>query len=159
MATARDLSITDRLWLRTYQFRRVEPLAWSPPERPLSRCRVAIVSTAGLYGPEDEPFRKVKGGDYSFRVVPRGAALDELRCTHPSSAWDREGVARDPNLAFPLDRLEELAEDGAIGNVAPRHLSFQGSITAPGRLLARTAPEAAGMLGEDGVHIALLVPV
>jgi D-proline reductase (dithiol) PrdB len=46
-----------------------------------------------------------------------------------------------------------------IGNVAPRHLSFMGSITAPGRLRTETAPEAAGLLVEDGVDVALLVPV
>jgi hypothetical protein len=34
-----------------------------------------------------------------------------------------------------------------------------GSITAPGRLAARTAPEAAELLVQDQVDIALLVPV
>jgi len=43
--------------------------------------------------------------------------------------------------------------------VNQRHLSFMGSITAPGRLMRRTAPEAARALQADGVDVALLVPV
>ena len=34
-----------------------------------------------------------------------------------------------------------------------------GSVTAPGRLVAKTAPAAVDVLKEDGVNIALLVPV
>jgi hypothetical protein len=34
-----------------------------------------------------------------------------------------------------------------------------GSITAPGRLIARTAPEAAQLLVQDQVDVALLFPV
>jgi D-proline reductase (dithiol) PrdB len=68
-------------------------------------------------------------------------------------------MRRDPNLAFPLDRLHELEARGRIGSVAPRHLSFSGSITAPGSLIRDTAPQAAGLLAEDAVDVALLVPV
>jgi len=73
--------------------------------------------------------------------------------------FDHAGIRQDPNLAFPLDRLRELAALGRIGSVAPRHLSFMGSITAPGRLIRDTAPEAARLFVEDGVQAALLVPV
>jgi len=79
--------------------------------------------------------------------------------THRSESFDHEGMHRDPNLAFPLDRLRELAEHGRIGSVNRRHLSFMGSITAPGRLVRDTAPEAARRLVADGVDAALLVPV
>ncbi len=34
-----------------------------------------------------------------------------------------------------------------------------GSITAPGRLMRETAPEAARWLVDDGVDVAILVPV
>jgi D-proline reductase (dithiol) PrdB len=65
----------------------------------------------------------------------------------------------DPNLAFPVDRLRELAQSARIGSVNHRHISFMGSITAPGRLIKQTAPEAARLLAADGVDVALLVPV
>jgi D-proline reductase (dithiol) PrdB len=73
--------------------------------------------------------------------------------------FDHAGIRRDPNVAFPLDRLRELAAPGEIGEVSPRHLSFMGSITAPGRLASRTAPEAAQLLVDDQVDLALLFPV
>jgi D-proline reductase (dithiol) PrdB len=68
-------------------------------------------------------------------------------------------MRQDPNLAFPIDRLNEVEQAGRIGSVSDRHLSFMGSITAPGRLVRETAPEAARWLVEDGVDAALLVPV
>jgi D-proline reductase (dithiol) PrdB len=66
---------------------------------------------------------------------------------------------RDPNLAFPLDRARELVERGRVGSLNDRHLSFMGSITAPGRLTRDHAPEAARRMVSDGVDVALLVPV
>jgi D-proline reductase (dithiol) PrdB len=79
--------------------------------------------------------------------------------THRSESFDHAGMLEDPNVAFPIDRVRELAEHGRIGSVNRRHLSFMGSITAPGRLIRDTAPEAANRLVADGVDVALLVPV
>ena len=68
-------------------------------------------------------------------------------------------MVRDPNLAFPIDRVRELAESGRIDSVAGEHISFMGSITAPSRLVRDTAPEIAQRLLEGEVDVALLVPV
>jgi D-proline reductase (dithiol) PrdB len=68
-------------------------------------------------------------------------------------------MRRDPNLALPIDRLRELSEAGRIGAVNRRHLSFMGSLTATGAFVRDTAPAAAKLLVEDGVDVALLVPV
>jgi len=152
------------LWLRTtlrfYRWRCLDPVPFTPLRKPLDQCRVALVSSAGLVAPEQSPFDKsVKGGDFSYRVLPADTPVQELIETHRSEAFDPRGIAADRNVAFPLDRLHELAAAGTIGTVAPRHLSFMGSITAPNRLIKRTAPEAAALLVEDQVDIALLVPV
>ena len=55
--------------------------------------------------------------------------------------------------------MKALAQEGVIGSVAPRHFSLMGSIAAPGRLIAETAPEVARMLLEDQVDAVLLTPV
>jgi len=68
-------------------------------------------------------------------------------------------MLRDPNLAFPIDRVRELVASRRIDSVADEHISFMGSITAPGRLVRDTAPEIARRLLADRVDIALLVPV
>jgi D-proline reductase (dithiol) PrdB len=82
-----------------------------------------------------------------------------LRIAHRSDAFDISGIASDRNLALPLDRLKAMAGDAVIGSPAPRHFSFMGSIAAPGRLIANTAPEVARMLVEDAVDAVLLTPV
>jgi D-proline reductase (dithiol) PrdB len=152
------------LWLRAvllaYPWRRIDPVPVASLRKPLSACRVALVTTAGLVPPGEPAFdAEVRGGDVSYRVI--GAAADPalLEEHHRSSSFDHSGIAKDRNLALPLDRLHELAEERVIGEVAPRHVSFMGSITAPGRLVRDTAPRAAAMLQEDAVDVALLLPV
>jgi len=101
----------------------------------------------------------IKGGDCSFREIPAATVPGQLVDTHRSESFDHRGVQSDPNLAFPLERVLELAARGRIGSVNDRHLSFMGSITAPGRLTRDSAPAAAALLVADEVDVALLVPV
>jgi D-proline reductase (dithiol) PrdB len=160
VASVAELPLRYRLLLRVYRWRRIDPVPCAQLVRPLTSCRVALVGTAGLVPPGAPPFdASIKGGDVSYRVVAGDADAAALGDWHRSDAFDHAGLARDRNLAFPLDRLRELAADGIIGRVAPRHLSFMGSITAPGRLARFTAPEAAALLVADRVDLALLVPV
>lgn len=160
MATLESLSLTDRIFVRTYPWRLIDPVPWTPLARPLSACRLALVSSAGYVLPGQQPFDDgVRGGDFSFREIPSDADPRILIDTHRSRSFDHAGMASDPNVAFPLDRARELASSGVIGSVNRRHLSFMGSITAPGRLVRQTAPQAARLLVEDQVDVALLVPV
>jgi D-proline reductase (dithiol) PrdB len=155
-----EFTLPVRLFLRSYPWRRIDPVPWSPLRKPLSAARLALVSSAGLVRPDQAPFdASIRGGDPSFRAIPSDTEVSSLVDTQRSESYDHAGVAADPNLAFPLDRLRELVARGRIGSAAPRHLSFMGSILAPGRLIKYTAPEAAGWLVEDGVDAALLVPV
>ncbi|MEA2162275.1 MAG: D-proline reductase (dithiol) PrdB [Thermoanaerobaculia bacterium] len=160
MGDTSEFSFAIRTFLKLYRWRRIDPIPWAPLRKPLADAKVALVTTAGLVMPGQQPFDDdVKGGDVSFRVIPGDANVASLIDTHRSEAFDHSGIRSDPNLAFPLDRLHELARDGRIGSVSERHLSFMGSITAPGRLVHETAPAAAQLLVEDGVDVALLVPV
>ena len=130
------------------------------PVKPLAVARIALITTAGLHLSEQEPFdTSIKGGDCSFRWIPSNAPVAGLQMTHRSHAFDRRGVDQDRNLCFPLDRFRELVAEGVVGQLNHRHLSFMGSITAPGRLRRQTAPEAARELKRDGVELAFLVPV
>jgi D-proline reductase (dithiol) PrdB len=160
VATLSDLSLKNRLFMATYRYRAVDPVPFARPRKPLRGARVALVTTGGLYAPGQEPFDTGKrGGDVSFRVIPDGADVATLGIAHKSDAFDQTGLAADRNLGFPLDRLREMEAAGAIGGVAPRALSFMGSISAPGRLVKETAPEAAALLAADGADVALLVPL
>jgi len=149
-----------RVFLRGYPWRRIDPVPWAELARPLAEARVALVSSAGLVPPDQPPFdERVAGGDWSHRVLPADVALDALVESHRSELFDHAGIAADRNLALPLDRLRELAAAGTVGEVAPRHVSIMGSLTAPGRLVRHTAPEVAALLRADRVDAAALVPV
>jgi hypothetical protein len=78
MASLSDLSLRDRIWYHRYSFRRVEPLVTTRLRRPLADARIALVTSAGLHRPDDEPFGEEKGGDWSSRIIPRVTALDTL---------------------------------------------------------------------------------
>lgn len=149
-----------RAFLRAYRWRRIEPVPFARLRSSLERARVALVTSAGLVAPGDTPFDpRVRGGDYTYRWIPAGANPRRLVESHRSELWDHAGFQRDPNVALPLDRMRELAEAGVIGEVARRHVSIMGSVTAPGRLVRHSAPEIAAQLVADGVDAALLVPV
>lgn len=160
MGDLSEFSVRDRLFLKAYRWRRVDPVPWSPLRKPLAHARLVLVSSAGFVLPEQPPFdASIRGGDPSFRVIPSDCDPSELVESHRSRSFDHTGLRRDPNLAFPLDRVRELAQRGRVGEVNRRHLSFMGSISAPGRLVRDSAPAAARLLVEDEVDVALLVPV
>jgi D-proline reductase (dithiol) PrdB len=155
-----EFSLRHRIFLRSYSWRRVDPVPWAPLREPLASCRLALVSSAGFVLPDQERFEEAdRGGDPGFREIPADVRVATLVDAHRSETFDHTAMRRDPNLAFPIDRVRELAERGHIGSVNRRHLSFMGGITAPDRLIAHTAPEAARVLVADGVDVALLVPV
>ena len=122
---------------------------------PLSKAKVAIVTSAALHSPDDERFSP---GDTGFRFIDRRRR--DLALGHWSQNFDRSGITLDLNVVFPIDRLEELAERGVIGSVAERHVSFAGNQpddVATVRL--DTGPAAAAVLLADGVDVVILTPV
>ncbi len=122
---------------------------------PLSKRRVAIVSTAGLHSRGDRPFT-LDPGDY-YRVIPGDIEANGLVMTHLSTNFDHTGFQQDWNVVFPLDRLRELAEEGIIGSVADFHYSFMG-VHDP-MPMEQDARSLAGLLKKDNVDAVLLIPV
>lgn len=160
VASLSELPFALRLFLRTYRWRQIDPVPYAPLGRPLGSARIAVVTTAGVTLPDQPPFdERVQGGDWSFREIPDSASVASLRDSHRSRSFDHSGVQADPNLALPLDRLRELQAEGFIGELSPRHFSFMGSLTAPGRMLARSVPQVVDSLVADGVDAVLLVPI
>ncbi len=154
------LGLKYRAFIKAYRWRRIDPVPAAALSKPVSQCRVALVSSAGLVAPGDEPFdQEVKGGDFSYRLIAKDAPVQQLEEFHRSEAFDHSGIEADRNMGMPLDRLHEMAAAGEIGEVAPRHVSLMGSITAPGRLSKHTAPAVAKELLADQVDLALLIPV
>jgi D-proline reductase (dithiol) PrdB len=120
----------------------------------LSKRRVAIVSSAGLVLRGEDPFR---GRDPDYRVIPAETGPDELLISHISVNFDRTGFQEDWNVVFPLDRLQEFADERVIGSVARTHYSFMGA-TDPVQMEPHVR-ELAGRLRQDAVDAVILSPV
>ncbi len=128
--------------------------AWVTP-RSLADATVAIVTTAALHVADDHGFT---ADDTGFRVIPNEAR--DLMLGHWSPNFDRLGFAADHNVVFPVDRLDELAANGTIGRVAPRHIAFAGNQEdSVAKIRLDSGPAAAALLRDDAVDVVLLTPV
>ena len=125
--------------------------AFSTPP-PLAKATVAIVTTGALVSDGQSDWIQ---GEQTFRVLDRSER--GLRMAHWSLNFDRTGFTADVNVLYPIDRLEELASEGIIGGVAPRHISFMGALhDTLATIRLDTGPAAAKLLREDGVDVILL---
>ena len=122
---------------------------------PLTQRRVAIISTAGLHRRDDRPF-SFEPGDH-YRIIPGDIAANDLLMSHVSTNFDRSGFQQDWIIAFPLDRLRELVDEGIIGSLADFHYSFMGAVDPSD--MEPSARKMAAFLKKDRVNAVLLVPV
>ena len=126
---------------------------WVKPPS-LAKCRIAIVTTAGVHRKGDRPFGP---GATDYRIIPGDTKAADLVMSHQSVNFDRTGFQEDHNIAFPLDRLNELAKQGVVGAVADFHYSFMGATQI--RQLETKAKELAQLLKDDRVDAVLLTPI
>ncbi len=133
----------------------VVPLA--RPAKPLAACRLAFISTAGVQPRGTLPFDTVHPvGDYTFRRVPSDARVDELEIHQLK--YSTASALRDPNVIFPVERLQELAAEGAVGSLTSHFYSFVGYNMDPERLERTLAEEIAAAVSDEGADIALAAP-
>jgi D-proline reductase (dithiol) PrdB len=140
-----------------------DSIPWSPLRRPLAEATVALISTAALSMGGDAAF-DAQGeranpwwGDPSYRVIPRTATERDVTASHLhiETAYLRQ----DLDVALPLRRLEELAQAGFVGSVAPSHYSFQGYLLDPTEFLATSVPAMIDRMKAEAVDVAVFVPV
>ena len=123
--------------------------------KPLSSCRMAIVTTAGLHRRGDRPFGP---GDQTYRVIASDTSAAEVVQSHTSLGFDRAPIMRDLNISFPVDRLRELVARGELGRLGSNNYSFMGAQRDVVRIEGETGPEAARRLRDDGVDVVFLTP-
>jgi D-proline reductase (dithiol) PrdB len=146
-------------WDRRNKLEKVKELTgfvtrpWVKPPS-LSRCRVAVVTTAGLHRRGDRPFGP---GATDYRIISGDTKAADLVMSHQSVNFDRTGFQEDHNVVFPIDRLNELARRGVIASVAAYHYSFMGATQVND--LRDNAHELAPLLKQDNVDAVLLTPV
>ncbi|MBA3240991.1 MAG: hypothetical protein H0T60_07160 [Acidobacteria bacterium] len=126
-------------------------------KRPVSKSRLTFISSAGVQPKGTMPFDVVHPvGDFSFRRVPSDSTPADLEIHQIK--YPTNGAARDLNVIFPIERLQELAADGLVGGLTPNFFSFIGyNMDADG--FERTlAEEIADAVVADGAEAALLCP-
>jgi len=129
-------------------------------DKPLSKSRVTIITTAAPYQPDkgdQGPGAPYNAAAKFYTVYSGDTAKDhDLRISH--IAIDRKHTtAEDPATYFPLNELRQRAASGRIGSVAPR---FHGAPTNRSHrvTLGVDCPEIVARCKADSVDAAILVP-
>jgi D-proline reductase (dithiol) PrdB len=141
---------------RPYSWARQDESPFTLLSKPLSESRLGLVTTAiNLDLPDDTDTE-------SLPIASTFAApIDPLpeRLFTQSRSWDKEAThTNDLDSFFPVHRLQELVEAGRLGSIAPR---FYGIPTEYSQRRTRDAdaPKLLELMREDGVDVAMLVPL
>jgi hypothetical protein len=137
-------------YTRPYTWAHYQEVPFTPLRKPLSECRIGLVTTAG---------RKDSSG--SGQLLPRelyAMTADPIpaRLYTQHLFWDKKATHTDDVHSFlPLHRLSEYADAGRIGSVSPR---FYGVPTdySQNRTISHDAPQILKWCREDEVDAVLL---
>jgi D-proline reductase (dithiol) PrdB len=142
-----------------YRWAHYAAVPFQPVRKPLAECRVALVTTAAPYQPDQGdqgPGAPYNAAAKFYAVYSGETTLDhDLRISHV--AYDRaHTTAEDSNTWFPLPQLRRAAAAGRIGEMAPR---FHGVPTNRSQraTIDKDCPELLERCRADRVDAAILV--
>jgi len=143
-----------------YEWAHYTDVPFQPLRKPLSQCRVALITTAAPYRPDlgDQGPGAPYNAKAKFHAVYSGDSAQDhdLRISHV--AIDRQHTtAMDAGTWFPLPQLRRSAEADRIGSVAPR---FHGAPTNRSQRVTVEvdAQEIVARCQADAADAAILVP-
>ncbi len=128
-------------------------LPWTPLAKPISRCKVALMSSGGILYRAQPRFHRE---DASYRLIPKGATQADLDVWH--FGYPTADAKADHNCVFPLARMRELEAEGVIGELADPAYSFMGGIYSARKVRDELAPKIANELKRAHVDAFYLVP-
>lgn len=155
MPRLEDLSEIERAAALNFPFMEHADSPNHPLGKPLSECKIALVTTAGLHMRGDRPFFH---GDQTYRILPEKTHPKDILQSHVSIGFDRVPVYRDINVSYPIDRLRELAASGKVASLSSIYISFMGAQRNPRHIVEETAPEVSKLLKNEGVDLVLITP-
>lgn len=126
-----------------------EPSVRVPLDLPLSQARITLVSTAGAHESGEPPL----GAGGHAALLPADAKIE---LSH--DGYDTERALYDPEVVYPVRTLQQLADAGVIGSLAPTIVSTMGFVPDGVRLFARAVPAAVQQIRDEQSDLALLVP-
>ncbi len=137
-----------------YRWAAFDHAPFTPLSKPLADCNVAVVTTSFLHFHESHHGAPATGKQvYAHPVAERPGAMftDDL-------SWDKQEThTDDPESFLPLARLTEFAEQGRIGSLNVRFFGVPTEYSQ--RKTGVDAEQVAEWCDEDGVDVALLVPL
>lgn len=125
--------------------------------KPLSECRVALLTSGGVSRKDSPPFNPQARNDLRVDAVDRETAADYF-VIH-DDYYNHRDADRDINCIFPIERLREIASERVVGEVAPHHYSgFMGRTYIRSAVINEAAPALARKLRDESVDAFVLVP-
>ena len=141
-------------------------------DQPVSESRVALLTTTGHFAEGDDPkpfgrddltqeqaiwmtgeFGKA---DPVLSEIPITTSRADTRVRH--GGYDIRAAEADRNSSLPIDRMNELADEGVIGEFVNPAYSFVG-LTSQLRLRKEIGPAWAARAKTAGAQAAVLVPI
>ncbi len=141
---------------RPYRWARNDESPFTPLAKPLAESRLGLVTTVvNLDLPDDADTEALPiASTFAGPIDP-----PPERLFTQNRSWDKEAThTNDLDSFFPVHRLRELVEAGRIGSLSPR---FYGIPTeySQRRTNESDAPRLLELMREDGVEVAMLVPL
>ncbi len=145
---------------KPYRWAHFDDIPFTPLKKPLSQCRVTVVTTSDIAvrpeSGEREQFDKetLVGNAYSIPFdipLTRLYSRNEHYDTHATTL-------EDVNTYCPIERLREFVAEGRIGSLADH---FHGVYTSYSQrvTMERDAPEVLARCVKEGVDVVLLTPI
>ncbi len=140
---------------KAYQWATNDDAPFAPLTKPLSECKVGVVTTA-YFLPDGFVYR-VPADLPRIPSTATKAQIGNLDTNYLSWAKD-ETHTDDPNSFLPLTQLEALADEGRIGSVSDRFYCLPTQFSHR-QTQRRDAPQVLEWMQEDGIDVALMVPL
>jgi len=147
---------------KEYNYARNEVIPFTPLKKPLSECRVTLVTTASFQLLDEkrrpmEPIRILGTNELEVFTAPSDWPAERIVST--SEDHDRyQTDMKDVNAFFPIARMQEFLEEGVFGRLSKNFYR-----TLPNYSHRKTTevdgPEIFRQCREDDVEAVLLTPV
>lgn len=135
---------------KDYVWARFDDSPFHKPDKPLSDCRVTIVTTAVAHPEIPKPIRRAE----SIPITEMPVSFDTSELS-----WDKVTTHTDDRQCyFPIEVLTDLTDEGLIKSVAPRY-HFVPTQYSHRATSEEDAPAIANACIEDEVDIAILIPL
>lgn len=83
----------------SYQWSAFDSSPWTPFEKPLDQARIALISSAGVFRKDQEPFDPWAVNDLSIRQIPTDTPFEHLKLHH--NYFDHRDALLDFKLRIP----------------------------------------------------------